>query len=601
MKGIVSVMSLVLALAGMLAVGQAGVSAPPVGFGAPRVDIPVPSSWTGKRPGHYGLDDWRQAIDSTWGPGQPVEEQLAIFDMFWGRIDSSFACFNNLDVSWDSLRTLRDSFRAEIIRDSVSRGRFAAIIGQSCLVLKEAHTVIIDTVVSWTVRAPGVPLFAIGDWWWDRLFGAGLTPLPDSTLLVYRAVPDQPLGLVPGDVVLGYDRRPWTELCRELLAAQLPIQVRWGWGSSPDAFAHSLLISAGMNWHLFDTIDIVKYSTGDTLHVPTSLLVGYSTLLLPTEQVPILGVPMPDTSTTQCVSYGVWTGTGIGYIYGWQWWYDAQNEFYNAVSALVSDTTLKGIIIDFRYNLGGNMMMSNPGLQLLFRPESTLTICFTERTDPTNHYAMRITDPASSYMIRGNGVGYDKPIAVLTGPACASSGDQVAFRMTFHDRARVFGKTTNAAFNAPAALGYPGWIGEYAYGEACRADDTLHYLTHREFPVDVRVWHTRDAAAHGEDAVANAARAWIDSVSAVAEPMPPAARAERPASTIVRGVLALPRDMTESSGDTDRVPRPVLVDISGRYVMALQLGPNDVRRLAPGVYFLRSASAATLTKVVVTR
>jgi len=51
-----------------------------------------------------------------------------------------------------------------------------------------------------------------------------------------------------------------------------------------------------------------------------------------------------------------------------------------------------------------------------------------------------------------------------------------------------------------------------------------------------------------------------------------------------------------------------LLDISGRKVLDLQPGPNDVSRLAPGVYFVRERSAAggrpsavSVRKVVVTR
>jgi hypothetical protein len=76
--------------------------------------------------------------------------------------------------------------------------------------------------------------------------------------------------------------------------------------------------------------------------------------------------------------------------------------------------------------------------------------------------------------------------------------------------------------------------------------------------------------------------------------------------TITRGVLVLSRDMTELPGTSDRVPRPSLLDAVGREVMNLKPGANDVRALAPGVYFVRQASsvehqASSVIKVVVTR
>jgi len=77
-------------------------------------------------------------------------------------------------------------------------------------------------------------------------------------------------------------------------------------------------------------------------------------------------------------------------------------------------------------------------------------------------------------------------------------------------------------------------------------------------------------------------------------------------ATIVRGILFLPPDMTEiRSGISGRVPRPVLLDATGRRVMALRPGANDVSRLSPGVYFVREAQAQApaqaVRKVVLTR
>jgi len=76
--------------------------------------------------------------------------------------------------------------------------------------------------------------------------------------------------------------------------------------------------------------------------------------------------------------------------------------------------------------------------------------------------------------------------------------------------------------------------------------------------------------------------------------------------TIVRGVLLLPRDMTETSDVSDRVPRLSLLDITGRKVLDLHHGANDVRSLAPGVYFVRrpmteDGRPGAVQKVAVTR
>jgi hypothetical protein len=74
-------------------------------------------------------------------------------------------------------------------------------------------------------------------------------------------------------------------------------------------------------------------------------------------------------------------------------------------------------------------------------------------------------------------------------------------------------------------------------------------------------------------------------------------------ASVLRGVLLLPRDMTETTGVSDGVPRFMLLDVSGRKVLDLRPGANDVRALAPGVYFVREAQAQAqaIRKVVVTR
>jgi YVTN family beta-propeller protein len=75
--------------------------------------------------------------------------------------------------------------------------------------------------------------------------------------------------------------------------------------------------------------------------------------------------------------------------------------------------------------------------------------------------------------------------------------------------------------------------------------------------------------------------------------------AAKPMPTIVRGVLFLP----EAAG---RKPQAAsLLDVSGRKVLDLQPGANDVRALAPGVYFVREvqaqAQAQAVRTVVITR
>ena len=73
--------------------------------------------------------------------------------------------------------------------------------------------------------------------------------------------------------------------------------------------------------------------------------------------------------------------------------------------------------------------------------------------------------------------------------------------------------------------------------------------------------------------------------------------------TVVRSVLFLPGAV---SGERS-AEHAELLDVSGRKVLGLKPGANDVRHLSPGVYFVRPAScvereaSGVVTKVVVTR
>jgi hypothetical protein len=74
----------------------------------------------------------------------------------------------------------------------------------------------------------------------------------------------------------------------------------------------------------------------------------------------------------------------------------------------------------------------------------------------------------------------------------------------------------------------------------------------------------------------------------------PMANGVRPTVTVIRGVLFL----SEASGEK-REARGELLDISGRKVLDIRAGANDVSRLAPGVYFVHEAQARAVHKIIV--
>jgi len=461
-----------------------------------------------------GVPDWAALIDSVWGPSPwTVAERTTIFDDFWDTIDTEFACFQNIPDNWDALRT---QYRNEAIAPSISQGRLHAIMSQLVMALREGHTFINDGTVSATAPAPGVPKFQRGVWGAVGHLGAAVTPLSDGTGLVYDVVASHPLGLEPGDRILGYDSTSWDVLSDQLLNVhQLPVGGHY-WGSDDEGFEHVRLGSSGMNWHLFSTMDVLKHATGEVQHLDTSLMAGFSGNLFASEQLEVPGIARPGIAPGDWVTHGLIPGTNIGYINALAWQAGADLEFEQAVDELTQQMNTDGLIIDFRFNLGGNMFLSDPALAILFTSQVP-TIDFVQRCgNPGNHLGLCTLNNGSFYEIPGDpATAYLKPIAVLDGPATISSGDQVSLRMDFHPGARSFGKSTSTTFNAPDVIPFSNaavaavYQGRYCSSDAYLLSNRGEYLTHDEQAVDCPVWFEADDAAQGIDTVLQAAIDWI--------------------------------------------------------------------------------------------
>lgn len=465
-----------------------------------------------KQVSRYTREDWHAVIDSTWGEGLPTEEKLAFFDTFWHTIDEEYAGFVNLDLDWEAMYTYRDTIAA-----GVSRGRFYGIMSYMCFRLQETHCMVYDSGIRNDVPEPGLPLFYPNGLANCDHFGACLTPLPDSSLLVYSADDDHPMDLEPGDVVLGYDGIPWKDIYPELIEAQLP----WGkygsgrTGSSVESMKHLLLTSAGMNWHLFDTLDIVRYLSDDTLHLPTSLLADQNLDRWCFDQ---MATPCDWLGFTQyeSVGWGIYQGTSIGYVYALTWsssYEEIGPEFHQAIRYFMQNVDVSGIIIDFRYQQGGNTPAADAAIAELFNLDQNI-LGFVERADPGNHEAFAEVDcDRGGQTVYTSSQIYEKPIAILLGPHCGSAGDKNAARLAAHPMARTFGKPTNGAFICMSAHGFPdlpeGWGGNYSNTAAYNRDNPEELLIHRGVPVDEDVWLDRDDVAQGFDTVTERAVEWI--------------------------------------------------------------------------------------------
>jgi len=87
-----------------------------------------------------------------------------------------------------------------------------------------------------------------------------------------------------------------------------------------------------------------------------------------------------------------------------------------------------------------------------------------------------------------------------------------------------------------------------------------------------------------------------DTLVGIEEGLPRAAPRHADGPTIIRGVLVL-GDPGQKTGD-----RAELLDVTGRRVLKLRPGVNDVGTLAPGVYFVTergTRNTACVRKVIV--
>ena len=489
-----------------------------------------------KRPGHYTVNDWRALVDSAWGPGLSTELKLQVFDRYWTEVDQDWGGFPNLDVNWDSLKNVYRPLVAAV----VSRGRFYGILSRMTRALAEWHVYVHDSGIDSTMGItgadseypnmpsfryrPGVPLINLGATILRTTFGAGITSLDDSLALVYSVMPNHPLNLQPGDIILGYDGIPWRQLVKQLFDAELPIIGGGAVGSTPAALNDIITMYAGMNWGLFDTIDVMKYPTNEVLHYPTSLL---NTITPPyfvaTEQLPVKGVAFPNLDANDLVSWGVVDGTNIGYAYAWDWWGappgKTRDQFAQAMNDLLQTHKVQGLILDLRTNRGGWEIYANDGFKQLFNVDPTPNYGSAIRTRGNDHFQFSFLPAHQDNFFVPTSKAFDHPIAVMTGPLCGSAGDYNAFRLRFHPMVRFFGKPTTGAYTDYSAYG--GYYGTLVGPYFCRIDDGSVYsnynnegiMIHKAFPVDEEVWLTRNGAAKGKDDVVKKAVEWITSLS----------------------------------------------------------------------------------------
>jgi hypothetical protein len=456
--------------------------------------------------------DWQHIIDSTWGPGLPLASKLTLFDSYANALAAKFDGFLSLGLDWDSLRT---TYRSRI-DSSTSRGGFAALMARFASSLRDGHTWALDTIVTHAPLAPGVPLLVLEPFASAEHFGAVLTTLPDSTALVLRTVPNHPLGLEPGDIVLGYEGVPWKHLVRELLDANLPMYFS-GVGAA-SAETHALLRNVGNNWHLFETIDILKHATQETVHLSVAPLLWLpSDYYMGNEQLDIPGIPPAEYAHEalqwfgRVLDYGTLPGTSVGYIrLVSEWPTDSADAGF--LRAFETFRESDGLIIDLRWNAGGWALFDGAFAQIF--SQSLPTIEDAVRAGALN-FALVPKGNSSWFQIPGApGSLYTRPIAVLLGPTCVSMGDITAQRLRYHPMVRFFGKPPIASHGDNEKLtGFRFWSINYSFTDMFHTNQPGVYLNRAEFPVDEPVWFNADDVARGVDPVVERALEWISTVA----------------------------------------------------------------------------------------
>jgi len=455
--------------------------------------------------------EWQHIIDSTWGPGDSLSRKLEIFNTYAKAIHDKFDGFYTLKLNWDSLY----NHYLSQITESTSKGAFSSIMSQFAYEMKSQHVLAYDSEVVLTPLYPGVPIILTGFYHSFEHFGAVTTILPDSTTLVLRVVPNHPLNLEPGDIILGYEGVSWKSLVFELMDAGIPMLAHTGGCKTADTYNN--LLGAGLNWHLFSTMDVVKYSSGDTLHLSVLPMQDMNVApMVNNEQMPIKNIPFPNVRPWPFVSdtvltYGIIENTNTGYVYLTIEWPEgrANAQFYNAMTNLKNTDAL---IIDMRLNYGGWDKFTNT-FNVLFN-ESYKTLEYAGRCNANTFELCSIGRSGEWRINDGLKDYYDHPIAVLLGPSCGSMGDMMAQILKYHPMAKFFGASSVGTLGESQTItSFPGWLLRFSIYDMYHSSEPGNYLNGKEFPIDYPVWFNKEDVAKGIDPIVEKSLSWINNLA----------------------------------------------------------------------------------------
>ena len=202
------------------------------------------------------------------------------------------------------------------------------------------------------------------------------------------------------------------------------------------------------------------------------------------------------------------------------------------------------------------------------------------RTEERRHLVFRWGDTLLGSVNRGS--GWETPVVVGTGlgygaPALAADSLGLAW-MSWTDS---LGQVVQASYYAGSYWSSPETV-------ALCQDGSNPQIASDEYGRIHCCW-----LAAGTGGLASIRWAYRLIRPGVEELSPAAGFRRKPRATIVRGCLLLP----EAVGGERSAASAMLLDITGRKVMDLHPGANDIRHLSPGVYFVRYADGGARSAV----
>jgi hypothetical protein len=133
------------------------------------------------------------------------------------------------------------------------------------------------------------------------------------------------------------------------------------------------------------------------------------------------------------------------------------------------------------------------------------------RCSPTN-WSLCPANYSADYIIAGSPPDqYERPIAVLLGPACFSMGDINSYRLRYLSTVRTFGKPTAANLGWNERItNFPDWLLRYSKADMFHLNNPGFYLNRKESPIDYPIWFNPGDVSNEYDTVVEEALDWIN-------------------------------------------------------------------------------------------